>query len=69
MNADDIEKVAGLKGDARAALRLSAEKFRLSGRAFHRIIKVARTIADLAKSDAIHKEHILEALQYRQKIL
>jgi magnesium chelatase family protein len=67
MSAEDIEKASGLKDDARAALRLSAERFRLSGRAFHRVIKVARTIADLADSEYISKEHILEALQYRQK--
>jgi magnesium chelatase family protein len=67
MSADDIEKCANLSDDARTILRLSAERFRLSGRAFHRVIKVARTIADLAGSESIAKEHVLEALQYRRK--
>jgi magnesium chelatase family protein len=48
-------------------LRLSAEKLKFSGRAFHRVIKVARTIADLAGSKTILKVHVLEALQYRKK--
>lgn len=68
MDAEDIEKIAALGDDARVVLRLSAEKLKLSGRAFHRVIKVARTIADLAHSEAIAKEHVLEALQYRQKM-
>ncbi len=67
MSADDIENGSHLKDDARTALRLSAERFGFSGRAFHRAIKVARTIADLAGSKDILKEHVLEALQYRRK--
>ncbi len=68
MNAQDIENIIQLEDDARALLTISAKRFELSGRAFHRVIKVAQTIADLAEADIILKEHILEALQYRQKI-
>jgi len=68
MDAGDIEKFAFLADDARKILRLSAERLKFSGRAFHRVIKVARTIADLAGSKTILKEHVLEALQYRQKM-
>jgi magnesium chelatase family protein len=67
MNAEDIEKSIVISDIARNTLMISAEKFSLSGRAFHRIIKVARTIADLADSEIIEKDHILEALQYRRK--
>lgn len=67
MTAYDIERAIFMKDDARSVLRTSAERLGLSGRAFHRVIKVARTIADLARSRAISKEHVLEALQYRQK--
>jgi magnesium chelatase family protein len=44
-----------------------AKKLQLSGRGYRRTINVARTIADLATSTEIKKEHILEALQYRQR--
>ena len=41
------------------------DKFKLSARAYHRILKVARTIADLADSEQIHTAHISEAVSYR----
>jgi len=68
MNASDIEQLIVMEDAARAALTSSAQRLELSARAFHRIIKVAQTIADLAKSGTIRTEHVLEALQYRQKV-
>ena len=68
MDVRDIESFALLEKDARNMLKISAEKLSLSGRAFHRVIKVARTIADLANSRYILKQHVLEALQYRQRL-
>jgi magnesium chelatase family protein len=68
MNAKDIEEIVKMEDEARTILTASAERLELSGRAFHRIIKVSQTIADLAKCPTIKKEHILEALQYRQKL-
>lgn len=49
-------------------LNKGAEKLKLSPRAYHRVIKLARTIADLGGSNEIQPEHILEALQYRPQI-
>jgi magnesium chelatase family protein len=69
MGAQNIEKCVVIDETARKMLTLSAEKFELSGRAFHRVIKVAQTIADLAGDSLIKNEHLLEALQYRQKIV
>ena len=68
LSATDIENIVSMEDGARHALTTSAEKFELSGRAFHRVIKVAQTIADMEQKDIISKEHILEALQYRRKI-
>ncbi len=67
MSVSDIDKCIVLSMEIKKLLTTSAEKLALSGRAFHRVIKVARTIADLAGNTEIEKEHILEALQYRQK--
>ena len=52
---------------ARGFLRLATNQLSLSARAFHRILKVARTIADLAGSEEITTAHVAEAVQYRQR--
>ncbi len=67
MSVSDIEKCIKLEKEVGDLLKTSTEKLGLSARAYHRIVKLARTIADLEKSNNITKEHILEALQYRQK--
>jgi magnesium chelatase family protein len=67
MNAKDIAKLTPLGPEVRSLLNRSAEKLKLSARAYHRIIKLARTIADLDGAEEIKDKHILEALQYRPK--
>lgn len=65
MRADDIEKFITLSPKLRTLFNASAERLKLSPRAHHKTIKVARTIADLAGSPDIREEHLLEALAYR----
>lgn len=65
MRADDIETFIKLTPKLRALFNASAERLKLSPRAHHKTIKVARTIADLDNSSDILERHILEALAYR----
>lgn len=59
------EKVCDVTDDAKALLKFAFEKTGMSARAYNRVLKVARTIADLAESEQIEEDHILEAIQYR----
>jgi magnesium chelatase family protein len=61
----ELKRVAPLDPAGRRLLERSAERLHMSARAFHRVIRVARTIADLAGASAITTEHLGEALQYR----
>jgi magnesium chelatase family protein len=63
-----IKKYCVLSSSNQRLLLTATEKMKLSARAYYKILKVARTIADLASSQNIEEEHILEALQYRNKI-
>jgi magnesium chelatase family protein len=67
MNNKDIAKYAKLSSNAEEILNLSAKKLDLSPRAYHRVIKLARTIADIDGVTNISDNHILEALSYRPK--
>ncbi|TNF21746.1 MAG: ATP-binding protein [Rhodobacteraceae bacterium] len=51
--------------EGKALLLKAAERFGLSARGYHRVLRVARTIADLDESDSIHRPHVAEALSYR----
>ena len=53
--------------DGRRLLETAATQLALTARGFDRVLKVARTIADLAASDHIHRDHLAEALQYRME--
>jgi magnesium chelatase family protein len=67
MNVKELNIYAPLDEGTKKILNQSAERLQLSARAYHRTIKLARTIADLAGSVNISESHILEALQYRPR--
>ena len=65
MDSESLRRHAAVDTAGRALLDAAFEKLGLSARALDRILKVARTIADLAGSDAIRTPHLAEAIQYR----
>lgn len=68
MSARDISETLTLTDEVEEVLRTSSTKLNLSPRSYHRVVKVARTIADLDQSENIESRHVFEALQYRVKV-
>ncbi len=66
MQAKHIEVFISLDKEAEDLALKAAEKLRLSARAFHRVLKVSQTIADLGSETKVLKSHVAEALSYRQ---
>jgi magnesium chelatase family protein len=65
MGTSEVKKICTLNEGSQQLLKQAMERLNLSARAYDRIIKVSRTIADLDKSESIKTEHIAEAIQYR----
>lgn len=66
LNSDELVTYCGLSAPLRKLLATTMEQLGMSARAVHRVIKVARTIADYEESLEIGKTHLLEAISYRR---
>ncbi|GAB6140660.1 YifB family Mg chelatase-like AAA ATPase [Methylosoma difficile] len=66
LSAKEVKQFCGLSEPGHQLLEQAMDKFGLSNRAYHRILKLARTIADLAGSDGIALNHLSEAIGYRK---
>ena len=67
MGAAEVWRICKLDSGAKSLLQTATNQLNLSARAFHRIVKVSRTIADLDNSETIGVSHLAEALQYRSR--
>ena len=67
MRIGEIRQFCQLQDEGQSLMRAAMSQLQLSARAYHRILKLARTIADLAGSEEIQSTHLAEALQYRPK--
>jgi len=61
-----LDEIASPEASGRALLLRAAERLRLSARGYHRVLRVARTLADLDGSPSVERRHIAEALSYRR---
>jgi magnesium chelatase family protein len=69
MRPAEVRKFCELDDTSRTLMKSAAQQLQLSARAYHRILKLSRTIADLAGSETIQPQHLAEALQYRPKVM
>jgi magnesium chelatase family protein len=65
MNNRLIRKHCQIDGPAESSLAQAMQQFSLSARAYNKVLKLSRTIADLAGAEEIQTEHVTEAIQYR----
>ncbi len=68
MSTEAIKRFCNLKIKEKCFLISAAKKYKLSARSYFRVLKLARTIADLDNQEEIGLNHLAEALQYRPKL-
>lgn len=66
LSVTELDEIANIQAEAREALGMMLEKLSLSARSFHRILRVARTLADLTGDNAVERRHILKAIGFRR---
>jgi magnesium chelatase family protein len=69
MGTGDLERFVELDPVGEAMMRNAVTQLSLSPRSYHRVLKLARTIADLEECDSVAAHHLAEALQYRPRQL
>ena len=69
MRVGEIRQFCKLQDEGQSLMRAAMTQHNLSARAYHPILKLSRTIADLAGSEEIQSAHLAEALQYRPKLI
>jgi magnesium chelatase family protein len=69
MRIGEVRQFCQLQPEGQSLMRAAMSQLNLSARAYHRILKLSRTIADLAGSEEIQSAHLAEALQYRPKMM
>jgi magnesium chelatase family protein len=67
MGPAEVREFCQVDEAGKSLLRAAMQQLHMSARAYHRILKLARTIADLAGSDTIETAHLAEAIQYRPR--
>jgi magnesium chelatase family protein len=69
MRVGEVRQFCQLQDEGKSLMQAAMSQLNLSARAYHRILKLSRTIADLAGSEEIRPPHLAEALQYRPKLM
>ena len=66
LSGGEVKRFCVMTVGAKKRIEEAYERFRLSARSYHRVVKTARTIGDLAGTEKIEEEHVAEALLYRE---
>ncbi len=66
LSVTELDDIAAIEPEAKAALSAVLEKLSLSARSYHRILRIARTLADLAGSDTVNQRHVMQAVSFRR---